>query len=213
MKDTRLFFGKIFSSISLPLMLISCVTINIYFPAAAAEKAADRIIEDVWGKQPGAQRNSDKLPPAVAPQSSLSEPDKAQQPVALVLLNLFISPAQAQEADINIATPGINSLRASMKARHAALEPHYSSGAVGLTNNALIAERDAAAIPLQDRNRVKQLVADENRDRNALYREIAQANNHPDWEDDIRGTFAKQWVQNARPGWWYQDGSGGWKQK
>ena len=30
------------------LMLISCVTINIYFPAAAAEKAADRIIEDVW---------------------------------------------------------------------------------------------------------------------------------------------------------------------
>ncbi len=25
-----------------------CVTINIYFPAAAAEKAADRIIEEVW---------------------------------------------------------------------------------------------------------------------------------------------------------------------
>ncbi len=26
----------------------ACVTINIYFPAAAAEKAADRIIDDVW---------------------------------------------------------------------------------------------------------------------------------------------------------------------
>ncbi|MEQ1776170.1 MAG: hypothetical protein ABL891_20515 [Burkholderiales bacterium] len=25
-----------------------CVTINIYFPAAAAEKAADRIIDEVW---------------------------------------------------------------------------------------------------------------------------------------------------------------------
>lgn len=25
-----------------------CVTINIYFPAAAAEKAADKIIEEVW---------------------------------------------------------------------------------------------------------------------------------------------------------------------
>ena len=25
-----------------------CVTINIYFPAAAAEKAADRIIEEVY---------------------------------------------------------------------------------------------------------------------------------------------------------------------
>ncbi len=28
--------------------LAACVTINIYFPAAAAEKAADRIIEEVW---------------------------------------------------------------------------------------------------------------------------------------------------------------------
>ncbi len=26
----------------------ACVTINIYFPAAAAEKAADKIIDNVW---------------------------------------------------------------------------------------------------------------------------------------------------------------------
>jgi len=25
-----------------------CVTINIYFPAAATEKAADKIIDEVW---------------------------------------------------------------------------------------------------------------------------------------------------------------------
>jgi hypothetical protein len=28
--------------------LSACITINIYFPAAAAEKAADQIIDDVW---------------------------------------------------------------------------------------------------------------------------------------------------------------------
>jgi len=28
--------------------LPGCVTINIYFPAAAAEKAADKIIDEVW---------------------------------------------------------------------------------------------------------------------------------------------------------------------
>lgn len=28
--------------------LTACVTINIYFPAAAAEKAADKIIDEVW---------------------------------------------------------------------------------------------------------------------------------------------------------------------
>lgn len=32
----------------------ACVTINIYFPAAAAEKAADRIIEEVWQLREGA---------------------------------------------------------------------------------------------------------------------------------------------------------------
>ena len=30
------------------MALSACVTINIYFPAAAAEKAADKIIDEVW---------------------------------------------------------------------------------------------------------------------------------------------------------------------
>ena len=29
------------------LLATACVTINVYFPAAAAEKATDRIIDDV----------------------------------------------------------------------------------------------------------------------------------------------------------------------
>jgi len=35
------------------LALAGCVTINIYFPAAAAEKAADRIIDEVWQLKKG----------------------------------------------------------------------------------------------------------------------------------------------------------------
>ncbi|SET00644.1 hypothetical protein SAMN05216326_10925 [Nitrosomonas marina] len=34
--------------ICVTMVLSACVTINIYFPAAAAEKAADKIIEEVW---------------------------------------------------------------------------------------------------------------------------------------------------------------------
>lgn len=30
------------------LGLSACVTINIYFPAAAAEKAADKVIDEIW---------------------------------------------------------------------------------------------------------------------------------------------------------------------
>ena len=35
-------------SIGAATILTACVTINIYFPAAAAEKAADKIIDEVW---------------------------------------------------------------------------------------------------------------------------------------------------------------------
>ncbi|TVO53052.1 hypothetical protein [Denitromonas halophila] len=40
--------------LSLSLAMAGCVTINIYFPAAAAEKAADRIIDEVWQLKPDA---------------------------------------------------------------------------------------------------------------------------------------------------------------
>jgi len=55
-------------------------------------------------------------------------------------------------------------------------------------------------------------VADDNRDRKAVYREVAVANGHAEWEGQIRNVFAKQWVDSARSGWWYQSG-GSWKQK
>lgn len=35
------------------MLTAGCVTINIYFPAAAAEKAADRIIDEVWQLREG----------------------------------------------------------------------------------------------------------------------------------------------------------------
>lgn len=42
--------------LALVCVLPACVTINIYFPAAAAEKAADKIIDDVWQIKNGAEQ-------------------------------------------------------------------------------------------------------------------------------------------------------------
>lgn len=51
--------------------LPACVTINIYFPAAAAEKAADKIIDDVWqlknGEKAGEKPNVNTVDPAAMP--------------------------------------------------------------------------------------------------------------------------------------------------
>lgn len=48
-------------------ILPACVTINIYFPAAAAEKAADKIIDEVWQLKDGETQN-DKAPAETAPE-------------------------------------------------------------------------------------------------------------------------------------------------
>jgi hypothetical protein len=114
--------------------------------------------------------------------------------------------------DLEVNTPGVNAIKQSMQARHAQLAPQYASGAVGLTADGLVTLRDAGAVPLSQRQSVNALVAAENRDRNALYAEIANANGHPEWESDIRSTFAQRWMQRAQPGWWMQSG-GGWTQK
>lgn len=121
--------------------------------------------------------------------------------------------AMAAGADLDINTPAIKSLRAAMQARHAQLAPHYASGGVGLTRDGGLALHDANAIPLAQRQAVQQLVSDENRDRSALYREIARANGHPEWEADVRATFAQRWVDKAARGWWVQDAKGAWVRK
>ena len=45
-------------------VVAGCVTINIYFPAAAAERAADRIIDEVWQLKPDAVKPQANKPPA-----------------------------------------------------------------------------------------------------------------------------------------------------
>ena len=130
--------------------------------------------------------------------------------VAIVALTIALNASAA--ADLEVNTPGINAIKQSMQARHAQLAAYYGSGAVGLTADGMIALRDAGAVPLPQRQAVNALVAAENNDRNALYAEIANANGHPEWQAEIRSTFAQRWTERAQPGWWVQSG-GAWKQK
>jgi len=129
----------------------------------------------------------------------------------LATLVLAISSAHAA-ADLEINTPAIAGIKNSMQARHGQLSAFYTNGAVGLTRDGMIAVRDANSVPLAQRQSVNSLVAAENTDRNALYKEIATGNGHPEWETEVRSTFAQRWIQKAQTGWWYQDGNG-WARK
>ena len=193
-------------------MLVACVTINVYFPAAAAQEAADLIIHRVYGTE-----GETESAPAPAEPAPPMEPKSQREDVMTVafvgMLDWLIRPATAAEPNIDVQSPAIQNITAAMGQRHGSLAPYYASGAVGMTRDGQILVRDLNAVPLRDRSRIQQLVADENRDRAALYAEIARANGHPEWESDIRATFARRWVANAPAGWWFEDAQGAWQKK
>jgi hypothetical protein len=185
------------------MVLAACVTINVYFPAAEAQEAAAEFVDKVIGDD----KARDEPAPAKPPQASL-RPRFNLNP-----MSFLISDAQARDININIKTPAIQAIQARMADRFQnSLEAHFDSGALGFGGEGLIAVRDATKIELKDRVAVNQAVAEDNRDRKALYREVAVANGHPEWEDQFRDTFAEQWIARAHKGWWYQVG-GAWKQK
>ena len=178
------------------LVLAACVTINVYFPAADVQEAAAEFGDD----------------PAQAAPVSAKTPQAYQRP-RFNPMSLFISDAQAQ-VDITIRTPAIQAIQDRMASRFkSSLEAHFESGALGFGNDGLVVVREASKVALKDRVSVNQLVAEDNRDRKAVYREIAVANGHPEWEEQIRDTFARQWIASAHKGWAYQAEDGSWKQK
>ena len=190
------------------LLLTACVTINVYFPAAEAKEAAREFVEKVIDE-------ADKVEIKDSSKDGAGGMAMLQRRFDFDPLMLIgIGSAHAQSApDISIKTPAIQAIQARMEARfNSTLRAGFDSGALGFTSDGLISVRDAGKLELKDRVAMNAAVADDNRDRKAVYREVAVANGHPEWESQIRNVFAKQWVDSARSGWWYQSG-GGWKQK
>ena len=182
------------------LVFAACVTVNIYFPAAAIQKAADEIVDDVRGtkdqKQPEEKKN-DK-------QSSVIDS-----------LRSLVGPKEA-EAQINadVSTPAIRSLKQAMAANFPQLKPFYDRGAIGENNMGLVEPRDTGALNLKDKADLNRVVSQENGNRNALYNEIMKANNlGADSLPKIQRIFANSWRGKSQPGWWIQNDGGGWERK
>ena len=196
------------------LLLSACVTINVYFPAAEAKEAAREFVEKVIDESDKVNMKDANPKDATRKEGGggMASLDRRFDFDPWILLG--IGSAHAQGApDITIKTPAIQAIQARMESRfNGTLRGGFDSGALGFTSDGLISVRDAGKLELKDRVGMNGAVADDNRDRKAVYREVAVANGHPEWESQIREVFAKQWISSARSGWWYQSGSG-WKQK
>ncbi len=90
------------------LSVISCVTINIYFPAEELRGAADKIVSEVWGDRTQ-DGNED-----VVPQTKGGNPGSS-------FYQLLLPASAVAGQDINVSTPAIRAIKDSIKNRSAAL--------------------------------------------------------------------------------------------
>jgi len=182
------------------LLTLACVTVNVYFPAAEVQSAADKIVGEVRGT------SSSSTESEAAPQESMLRR-------SLRSLMLFEGEAYAQ-ADINITTPNIRALKESMKKRFESLKPLYEQGVIGETKDGLVSIQSLDGLGLKEKADAKKLVEAENADRDNLYIEIVKANDLPsDSVPQIKELFANSWRKEAKKGWWIQKDNGDWIKK
>jgi uncharacterized protein YdbL (DUF1318 family) len=179
----------------LALALLSCITVNIYFPEAEVKKAAEDIVNDVRGTAPAKKEEIKKEAVAEAARFSL------------------VPGLYAQQAT-EVSSPRIRAIKESMKARLDQLVPFYDAGRIGEGKDGLLQVLKEDGLSLQDRSVLRKLTGDENKDRKDLYAEVAKALNvDASKMGDVQKIFADQWIGTARSGWMVQKADGTWAKK
>ena len=117
------------------------------------------------------------------------------------------------DAEFDVHSPSVMAIRKSLAERHVTLKVHFEAGVIGFTYDGLVAMREPGRLAPDVRSKLELLVAEDNKDRGTMYREIARANNHPEWEAQIKATFGERWISRASSGWYYQNAQGQWVKK
>ena len=118
------------------------------------------------------------------------------------------------ELSLEVSTPTIRRIKASLAKRFPQLLPHYQAGRVGESNMGELALLRTDGLSLKDRASLQKLVKAENGDRNTLYQEFLKANDlDPERLPELKKQFALSWQKQAHPGWYIQTAKGEWIKK
>ena len=185
----------------LVLFLVSCVTVNLYFPAAEMKKAADKMVDEEFKGTPA------------APQQPKNQQGSGV-PELMKHFSFGPSVAYAAEVDINVSTPAIRALKESLRTRFQALRPYFDKGVLGHNKSGYIEIRDASGLSLKEKAELNTLVSAQNKDRRALYDEIIQANKlGSDALPRVEKIFSDSRRERSTAGWWVQQDNGQWVKK
>jgi len=186
--------SKVWMILSTMIFIWACVTVNIYFPAAQAQKTAEEIVKEVRGQK--TPHKEKKIP----------KPESWHWQI--------VSSAYAQEAALEVSNASIRALKASIKQRYPELKPFLERGILGENNQGLLEVKTWRGLKLQEKARVKRLLEAENKDRKLLYTEVAKALQIDTRQiGKLQRIFAKEWQKTAPVGTWIQTEEGKWIKK
>ncbi len=172
-------------------LVLSCVTVNIYFPAAEAQKTAKEIVNEVRGVK-------------VAPEKTDQSPRSF----------FWVGVAHAGERALEVSNATIRALKASIKERYPRLKPYLARGILGESLDGYLVLRSEKGLGLREKALVRRLMKAENDDRKALYQAVAQALGVDQSQlPRLRRVFAREWQRTAPPGTWVEVKPGEWQRK
>jgi len=190
---------KFWTLLTLTGFFAACVTVNIYFPAAAAEKAAEEIVKEI--REQALSEEEEKK-------------EKTQPSESEASFWQLVTTAHAQEGALKVSNASIRALKASIKARYPSIIPYFQQGVMGESKTGFLEGKSWEGLPLPDKAKAKRLIEAENRDRVALYDEVAKALQiNPDQTERLRKIFAKEWQKTVPSGTWIQKEDGNWVRK
>lgn len=171
------------------ILLYSCVTVNIYFPAQEAQKKAKAIVNEIRGNE-----NNKNLP--------------TQKPQSFNIYNIFVKNVYASDSALNITNAKIQVIKQSMKNRFELMKYYYKKGYLAEKSNGYLKiYRQPSS--LKEKLKLKKLVAQENNDRKTLYIEVAKVLNIQQSQiHRLETIFAKQWYDTAPIGTYLQTNTG-----
>lgn len=176
------------------LFLIGCVIIpselnlNIDVTIRHIEEQADQFLDYVEGK-------SDVLPGLEAPE--------AESTSFLRRTVDFLSAIQvAYAAELNQSSPRVTQIAQKMKERYPDVQAVKATGAVGESNRGLLEMVKPERIESpEERNRAQRIIAADNEDRKALYKEIARINKDQNLNvGTVERVYAQERLQRAKTG-------------
>ncbi len=192
----------------LAVLLAACVTVNVYFPAAAAQTAADQVIDQ--STKGTACCPTPGLQPEPASGLHCRSADHARLPAtpnpgplrcsrrARYVLNALVPAAHAQaEANLDINTPETRAIIASMAARFPQLTPYFNSGRSGTPRTAT----STSGTLMRSRCRSAPVKTLGRRGQQATATRLCRGGEgqRPSWSGRTtsRTTFARRWIASG----------------